>query len=120
MRHLRLNLSALLRPVRFFVAACICALVFVSYALPAYSATSSPTSGEENLTGIERKSQDAISGKSPYDFDINKQEKETHPGLNEIQGAADYEKMNRPENSQDVKSIEQKVESALENITGKK
>ncbi|HAZ43080.1 MAG TPA: low temperature-induced protein [Cyanobacteria bacterium UBA11371] len=122
MRFIRLNLSAVLRPVRFFFAACICALMFISYALPAYSANammSSPGSGEANLTGIERKSQEAVAGKNPSDFDIKKQEKETHPGLNEIQGAADYEKMKRPENTKGVTTPADQLENALEQITGR-
>ena len=120
MRFIRLNLSALLRPVRFFVAACICALVFISYALPAYSAMmSSPGSGEANLTEIERKSQEAVAGKSPYDFDMNKQQSETHPGLNEIQGTADYDKMKRPENTKGIQTPADKLEHALEKITGR-
>lgn len=120
MRFIRLNLSALLRPVRFFVAASICALVFISYALPAYSAMmSSPGTGEANLTEIERKSQEAIAGTKPSDFDIKKQQEETHPGLNEIQGSADYEKMKRPGNTQGVQTPADKVENALEKITGR-
>ena len=120
MRHIHFNLSGLMRPVRFLIAGFICALLLFSNALPAFSATSKPTEGEANLTEIERKSQEAVAGKSPYDFDINKQQEETHPGLNEIQGTADIDKMKRPENTQGVKSIEEKVEDALEGITGRK
>ncbi len=122
MRFIRLNLSALLRPVRFFLAASICALVLISYALPAYSAgamMSSPGSGEANLTEIERKSQEAVAGTKPSDFDINKQQEETHPGLNEIQGAADYDKMKRPENTKGVTTPADQLENALEQITGR-
>jgi hypothetical protein len=119
MQSIHLNLSAISRAVRIFVAGCICTFLLISYALPAYSATSKPTEGEANLTQIERKSQEAVAGKSPYDFDMSKQQDETHPGLNEIQGTADIDKMKRPENTQDVKSIADKVEDALENITGR-
>lgn len=120
MRYINFNLSSLIRPVRFLIACCICALVLFSSAWPAYSATSRPTEGEANLTDIERKSQEAISDKKPGDFDLKKQQKETHPGLNEIQGTADIEKMKRPENSQDATSVEQTIKDVLENATGKK
>ena len=106
MRFIRLNLSALLRPVRFFLAASIAMM-------------SSPGSGEANLTEIERKSQEAVAGTKPSDFDINKQQEETHPGLNEIQGAADYDKMKRPENTKGVTTPADQLENALEQITGR-
>lgn len=121
MRFINFNLSSLLRRVRFFVAACVCALLVMSYALPAYSATSKPTEGEANLLEIEGKSQDAIAGKNPADFGLHKQIKETNPGLNEIQGTADADKMKRPSNTSDnTKSVEQIIGNTLEKVTGEK
>lgn len=119
MRSIGFNISGLFRRVRLLAAACLCALVLVSYALPAYSATSSTTSGETNLLDIEGKSQEAISGKKPSDFDIKKQQDETHPGLNEIQGTADADKMKRPENtSSGTKSVEEIIGKTLKKATG--
>lgn len=121
MRFISFNLSNLLRRVRFLVAACVCAFLLMSYALPAYSATSQPTEGEANLLEIEGKSQDAISTKNPGDFGLHKQIKETNPGLNEIQGSADADKMKRPDNtSSSSKSVEQIIGNTLEKATGEK
>lgn len=117
MNYTRFNLSSVLRPVRFFLAGLICAFLFMSYALPAYSATSKPTEGEANLTQIERKAQEATLD-NPYT--MRKEVEEQNPGLNAIQGTADADKMKRPDNSQNAESVEGKIKDALENITGKK
>jgi hypothetical protein len=119
MRLINFNFSNLLRRVRFLVAAGVCALLVMSYTMPAYSATSNPTQGEANLLEIEGKSQDSISGKNPSDFGLHKQVKETNPGLNEIQGTADADKMKHPENtSSNTKSVEQIIGNTLEKVTG--
>ncbi len=110
-------MSALLRPIRFLIAACFSVLLLFSYTLPAYSANpSSPTGGEANLLDIERKSQEAVLS-DPYD--INKQIEETNPGLNEVQGTADIDKMKRPDNTKGVESVEEKIGKALEKVEGK-
>ena len=105
MRSVRFNLSAL-RPVRILFAICVSALLVFSQALPAFSdpvnPTGSPTApqqGEAQLRGIEKKAQE---------------------GLNEVQGAADLNKMSRPENSQGAISVEDKSKNFLESLTGKK
>ena len=122
MRSIHLHLSAL-RPVRFVVAACICALLVFSHAVPAYSAPINPTGtktapqeGEAQLRGIEREAQEAVL-KDPY----SRQETQAkaNKGLNEVQGDADINKMSRPENSQAAGSVEDKVKQALEAIKGK-
>ena len=121
--HIRFNISAL-RPVRFLVAACTCALLLFSNAFPASADPVNPTSGksslqqgEANLQSIEKEAQKAVL-KDPYS------QKETtdkaNQGLNEIQGAADFDQMNRPDNSQDAISVEDKSKNFLEAITGKK
>lgn len=117
MKSLRFNLSAWVRPVRVLLAAFVCALVLFSQAMPAYSSpkSSSPTSGEANLLKIEKEAQEAVL-EDPYSLD--KTQKKANEGLNEIQGSADLDKMKRPENSQGTQSIEQKVQKALEKVTG--
>ena len=124
MRAIRFNLSALLRPVRFLVAVCVCALLVLSYANPAYSDPVNPTGsakpaerGEAQLRGIEREAQEAVIEK-PY----SRQETQAkaNQGLNEIQGTADVENMKRPENSQEAISVEEKSKNFLEALTGKK
>ena len=125
MQSIRINLSALLRPVRFLVIAFTCALLFVTQAAPAfaassmYSGISSPTKGEAQLKRIEEKSYQAIEAQDPYG--LEKQEVETQgKGLNAAQGDADVDKMYRPSNSQDAPpSVEQPIKKNLEKLQGK-
>ena len=50
---------------------------------------------------------------------MKESQEKTRRGLNEVQGAADIEKMKRPENTESgTTSVEQEVESFLEKITG--
>ncbi|MBD1933701.1 MULTISPECIES: low temperature-induced protein [Cyanophyceae] len=128
MKSIRFNLSAWVRPVRLVIAAVACAFLVFSYATPAFSASknnpptgisgtqSKPSDGEANLLDIELKSQEAVLSK-PYS--LEETQKEASKGLNEIQGDSDIENMKRPENTQGVDSIEQKIEKALEAVTGK-
>ena len=123
MRSVRFNLSAL-RPVRILFAICVCALLVFSQASPAFSdpvnPTGSPTApqqGEAQLRGIEKEAQEAVIDK-PYS--LEKTQKKAQEGSNEIQGAADLDKMSRPETSQDAVSVEDKSKNFLESLTGKK
>lgn len=130
MKSLRFNVSALWQSMRLFVAGCVCALMLFSNALPAYSlpnpfasdksakteTPSSLTEGEDQLLNIEEgaqktvnRSQDLLSGK--------KVTQKSNEGINEVQGAADADKMNRPSNSQG-ETIEGILEDKLEKATG--
>lgn len=122
MRFIRLNLS-FLRPVRFLVAICICALMVLSQAFPAYSDPVNPTSsrtspqqGEAQLRGIEKEAQEAAQSK-PYSREET--QSKANPGLNELQGTADLDQMKRPENSEGS-SVEDKSKNFLDALTGKK
>lgn len=126
MPSIKFKLSAL-RPVRFLVAACISVFLVFSYAFPAYSQsenispqpTSNPTAahqGESQLRGIEREAQEAVL-KDPYSREETQYK--ANEGLNEIQGAADIDKMKRPDNAQ-ASSIEDKSKDFLEALTGRK
>lgn len=122
MRFIRLKLSAL-RPLRFLVACCISALIVFSHALPAFSAPINPTGsrtapqeGEQKLLNIEKDAQKAVI-KDPYSR--GETQAKANEGLNEIQGSEDADKMNRPENSQDASSPEDKAKNFLDKLTGK-
>lgn len=130
MNSIQFNLSALWRSLRLFVAACVCVLMLVSNATPAYSfpnpfapdkpaQSSDPKKGEDKLQGIEEgaqktidRSQDLLSGK-----EVTKKSEEGR--LNEVQGAADIDKMKRPSNS-GGETIEGILEDKLEKATGQK
>jgi hypothetical protein len=119
---MKLKLSAL-RPIRLLLVAFACAFLMFSYASPAYSDTPQPTGttkapqqGESNLLDIEKEAQEAVL-KDPYSREQT--QAKANEGLNEIQGAANIDKMKRPENTQ-ATSVEQKSKKFLEGMTGKK
>jgi hypothetical protein len=133
MKFVTVNLSALWHSFRLFVASCACALILFSNALPAYSlpnipnpfasdnaaaTPTSPTEGEAQLKGIEaggqktvNRSQDLLSGEEVM--------RKSNEGLNEVQGAADINKMKRPSNT-GAESVEGIIQEKLEEATGQK
>jgi len=112
--------SSILRPVRFLIIAFTCTLLFVSNAFPAFaldSYQSNPEEGTTQLLKIQDKTDKIAKSPAPG---LKEVQKESNKGLNEVQGDADIDKMKRPENSQSATSAEEKVESFLEKVTGKK
>ncbi len=104
-----------LRPMRFLIAAVFCTLLFVANTLPAAAATSSPDKGVTPLQGIEQKSQDVLK-EGPRD--LEKTQSEAQKGLNAVQGGADYNKLNRPENAKST-SVEEQIKEGLRDLTSK-
>ena len=124
MNFIRVNLSALLRPVRFLLIACVCTLILLTNTLPAYSlpnilapnnpkVTSDPTEAETNLLDIEKEAQDLVSRGQPAVPGQKETIDKTNPGLNEVQGTADADKMKRPGNSEST-SVEEMIGNMLE------
>jgi hypothetical protein len=112
---LSINFKSLRRFFSAVLAVCLCAFVFVTSVQPAFATTSKPSEGEANLTEIERKSQEAVQS-DPYS--LGKTQDETNPGLNEVQGTADIDKMKRPDNT-NATSFEEQVKETVDKITGK-
>jgi hypothetical protein len=131
MKSIHFNVSALWRSLRLFAAACVCALMLFSNALPAYSfpnpfappqesaQASDPTKGEDKLLGIEEgaqksaiREQDLLSGE-----EVTQKSNEGPIPVNEVQGAADADKMKNPANSQG-ETIEGILQDKLEEATG--
>jgi hypothetical protein len=120
MNFTRFQLSSNLRPLRFVVAAFMCVMLLLSTALPAAAIgtdKSSPNKGAEQLNEIQRKTEELTENNAPSKSRVIN---ESNKGLNEVQGAANAENMNRPSNSQGAVTIEDKVEGFLEKITGDK
>lgn len=119
MKNIGFGLS-MLRPVRFIIVAFTCALLIFSYAFPAAATIGSTTSNPEDevtqLTGIQKET-DQLSTQAPPG--LEETQKRANEGLNEIQGAADIEKMKRPENSGQATSVEDQVKRVLDKVTGK-
>jgi hypothetical protein len=110
----------MLRPVRFLLAAFTCALLFFSSAFPATAITATPSNPEDATTQLleTQRQTDDVSAQPP--LGLKEVQKKSNEGLNEVQGAADIEKMKRPENSQGATSVEESAKNLLEKVTGKK
>lgn len=120
MNFVRSKLLSNLRPLRFVFAALMCVMLVFSTALPAAAigaSKSSPDKGAEQLNSIQQKTQELTENNAPSNKRVIK---ESNKGLNEVQGAANVENMNRPSNSQEAVTVEEKVEGFLEKITGDK
>ncbi|MDM9379916.1 hypothetical protein QUB80_04280 [Chlorogloeopsis sp. ULAP01] len=111
--------ASFLRPMRFVVLAFTCALLLLSNALPAAaieSYKSNPQEATDQLLETQRRTDESVS-KPPLGLEET-QKRTSGGGLNEVQGAADVEKMNRPENSQQATSVEEEVSNFLKKVTG--
>ncbi|MBD2207972.1 hypothetical protein H6G33_36960 [Calothrix sp. FACHB-1219] len=112
--------SSLLRPVRFLVIAFTCTLLFVSNAFPAFAIESYQSHPEEATTQLletQRKTDEVGRSNPPG---LERVQRESNKGLNEVQGDADIDKMKRPSNSTSSTSVEDEIENLLEKVTGKK
>jgi hypothetical protein len=118
-------LNSILYPIRSLVIVFACALLVLSNVLPASAAgtgamgagKSKPTDGTEQLKTIEKRAED-VAKADPYDLDMKATQERTQGGLNEVQGAADQDKMHRPSNSQDAKTVRDQLKGAFETATG--
>ncbi|MBD2516497.1 hypothetical protein H6G93_16035 [Nostoc sp. FACHB-973] len=113
------SVLSVLRPVRFLVVAFTCALLLLSNAFPAFaidSYQSKSTEGETQLLDIQRKTDEAAR-KPPAG--LEEVQRKSNEGLNEVQGAADFDKQKRPENSQSATSVEESIKNVLDKVTGK-
>lgn len=119
MNFLKLSVSKLWKNLRVLAIAFSFVLLFFVSAAPAFaigSSPSHPTKGEEPLDEILKESQESIKG-GPRQ--MNEVQSKANRGLNEVQGSANVENMNRPENSS-AEAVSEQVKEALESVTGKK
>lgn len=99
---------------RVFFAVCFCVLLTISHVLPAAAAPNSSHKGTDSLPNVRNKSEQALK-EEPRSR--SKVQTEARKGVNEVQGGADAKRMNRPENSQQATTVEEKVRENLSNIT---
>ncbi|MBF2077158.1 MAG: hypothetical protein IGR76_01195 [Synechococcales cyanobacterium T60_A2020_003] len=103
--------------MRTVLAVVVCGVMLFSIAMPAYaigSSKSKPYEGEAQLNEVQRRSEDVLKAEPRSMNDL----KETaQGGINEIQGAADYDKMSWPENSQDAESVPDQIKRAFDALT---
>ncbi|MCY7275866.1 MAG: hypothetical protein LH702_19550 [Phormidesmis sp. CAN_BIN44] len=118
-------MKSLLSTARIVLAACLCAVLMFSFAMPTRMASAvpmknQPIKGEASDTAktYERTAKDAIDQGGPQGIKAI-EERVKDGGLNEIQGTAGIESMNRPSNSQGTGSIEKTLKKSLEKAEGK-
>ncbi|HEY9831322.1 MAG TPA: hypothetical protein V6D26_12135 [Stenomitos sp.] len=132
MTSIRFTLSALWRSLSIVVAAFACALILFANVTPAYSLpnpfasdkptqASNPEKGEDQLLGIEAGAQKTAIRQGDQDLLSGKKvtQKSNEGRLNEVQGAADIDKMKNPGNTQ-AESVEEIIGERLEEVTGQK
>lgn len=115
MNNIRLN-SISKRAIRIIVAAFTCALLFFSSAYPAAaigSQKTNPTEGEANLNDIQRMTDTSVPNPP---LTLKEVQERTQGGPNEVQGAADLDKMKNPENSQGTSFVDE-VKEGLRKVT---
>lgn len=101
--------------IRLVLTVIVCGLLFVSNAFPAQAASSSPRDGEASLNRIQAKT-DQVAGRSTPQ-DINEVTKEAQKGLNEVQGAADKDKMISPEDAKDAETVPEQADNFFDRLT---
>lgn len=119
MKSISNRLSALFARLRPFAIAAACALLIFSSMSPAYAfggARSDKAKGLEQLEGVQKESEKAISGSIKSDNDRESVTKNSQEGLNGVQGAANKENMISPDNAQGT-TIEENIKEALESVT---
>lgn len=116
MNFMRSN-SLIARSLRFIVATFACALMLFSSAYPAAamgtSPKASPTEGEASLDKVQSKTDETVVNPPMTLEEVTERSNE---GINEVQGAADAQKMKNPANSQQATSFIDEVKDTLENL----
>ncbi|MGG6296267.1 hypothetical protein ACQ4M4_17900 [Leptolyngbya sp. AN02str] len=108
--------KALIKHVRVLVLTALCALMVFSNMAPAMaygSDRSALDEGEAPINDIYRKSEEALR-KEPRS--MKELQNEAQKGINEVQGDADVNQMQRDDNSKQATTVKDRVEDALDNI----
>ncbi|XHX79339.1 MAG: hypothetical protein RBJ76_05250 [Stenomitos frigidus ULC029] len=115
------DVLAVLRPLRYLVTLCLCAVLLFSSVAPAFaaSAKNEPNpSANKAAKEYEQESRNAIATDHPPNLSET-QAKTKGGGINEVQGKAGLNEMNRPSNSGGIPSVEKDVKNVLEKVQDK-
>lgn len=105
------------RMMKAALAAVACAFLLFAAASPAVAfgnSSSAPSEGVSSMNDLQETSKQAVKGDPDG---LNKVQRKAKRGLNEVQGAANAEKMNTPADSKQATTVTEQVEDVLENIT---
>jgi hypothetical protein len=106
--------------VRAVLVVFICTLLVVSNALPAAAIGSSQSDQSEGATRLDKIFQKSEEVTKADPLSMEETQREANRGLNEVQGAADINQMNRPEDASQATTGKDQLQNALERATGKK
>jgi hypothetical protein len=106
-----------LQPVRFVMTVLASVFLLLTTTVPAFafgfgSASSKSTDGTVQLNKIEQRAEDLAESKAAPGS-MKEAEQRAKGGINEVQGAADKDKMSRPSNSQNATTVQDQIGKAL-------
>ena len=101
--------------LRLVLATFICGLLFFSSAYPAGAVTSNSTDGEANLNRIQAET-DKVGRGDSNPRGIEEVTEKAQQGTNAVQGAADKDKMVKPEET-NATTVKEKAANFLDNLT---
>ena len=110
-----------LRPFRYVLTLCLCAVLLFSYVTPAFAASmkNEPNaSANKAAKEFEQESRDAIATDHPPTLSET-QKKTRNGGINEVQGTAGLKEMKRPSNAEGSPSVEKDIKNVLEKVQDK-
>ncbi|MBW4511458.1 MAG: hypothetical protein KME64_33840 [Scytonematopsis contorta HA4267-MV1] len=110
-------IQPIVRSFRFVIAAALCVTLLFSNAFPAAAIGTNKSAPDEATTQLNniQKGTDEVAKSDP--LSLEETQARTQNGLNEIQGDADKDKMYRPSNSKDARTVEDQVGNLLNKVT---
>jgi hypothetical protein len=98
--------------LRLFLTVAVCTLLFVVNVLPV-AAASNPKSGEASLNEVQKEADQTAKGNPPG---LKEVQTKASQGTNEVQGAANREKMISPDQAQNAETVEEQAKKGLKSL----
>jgi TolA-binding protein len=105
--------SRMMRTVLAVVASVLLIFSAASPAVAFGNSSSSPAKGTAQMNDLQAESERAVK-REPRD--LKEVQRKAQEGPNEVQGRADMNKMNTPENSKQATTVREQVENAFEDV----
>ena len=102
--------------LRLVLTALVCSLLFISSVNPVQAVTSDRTEGEANLNRIQAET-DKAANPNANPRGLEELTEKAQGGSNAVQGAADKDKMVKPEETSNATTVKEKAASFLDNLT---
>ncbi len=108
------NIVSSIRPLRFLVAGLMCTMLFFASMTPAQAASVAKSKTTDGIDRLQKIDDDAQKNIDDPAMSLDEVQKRSQNGLNEIQGAADKDKMYTSKSSKPP--VAEKIEKALDKI----